>query len=236
MAIERHKSDSRGLADHGWLNSHHTFSFANYYNPDRMGFGLLRVLNDDVVQSGRGFGTHPHENMEIISIPLSGSLRHKDSMGNEHIIHAGEVQVMSAGTGITHSEQNHSETEAVNFLQIWVLPGEQNITPRYEQKEFPKAGRANCFQQLLSPEQNAESLWINQNAYFSMIDLAATQSARYSLHSKENGLYLFIISGSIKVLSVQLSKRDGAGISDEQDVTLNAIEDAQILCMKIPLR
>ena len=162
MATIYHKADSRGHADHGWLLSRHTFSFADYYNPERINFGLLRVLNDDIVKPSMGFGTHPHDNMEIISIPLNGSLRHQDSMGNRHVITAGEVQVMSAGTGVTHSEYNNSDTEEVNFLQIWVFPRKRNLTPRYGQKRFKKQDRRNDFQLIVSPEQDSEAILINQ--------------------------------------------------------------------------
>ncbi len=236
MAIFIHKSDTRGTADHGWLKSRHTFSFSNYYNPDRMGFGLLRVINDDVVQSSMGFGTHHHDNMEIISIPIVGSLKHKDNMGNEQIIRAGEVQIMSAGTGITHSEYNNSDSEAVNFLQIWVLPEKKDIAPRYEQKVFLKEDRQNIFQPLVSPEPNSCSLWINQNAYFSMVDLDRDKSVNYGTHSENNGVYVFIISGSTQVLSTKLSDRDGMGITDERDIFLDAIEDSQMLFMEVPMK
>jgi redox-sensitive bicupin YhaK (pirin superfamily) len=236
MAIDIHHSDSRGMAEHGWLSSRHTFSFANYYNPKRMGFGLLRVINDDVVQPGMGFGRHPHDNMEIISIPIMGSLKHKDSMGNEHVILASEVQVMSAGTGITHSEYNNSDSDMVNFLQIWVLPKEINIAPKYGQKMFPKEQRHNKFQLLVSPEPNSDGLWINQNAYFSMIDLDESKSISYETHSGENGVYVFIIAGSAQVLSSKLSQRDGIAITEERVISIQAIEDSQVLLMEVPMK
>ena len=170
-AVTYHKNESRGLADHDWLISRHTFSFAGYYNPERMNFGLLRVLNDDIVKPSMGFGTHPHENMEIISIPLSGALRHQDSMGNKHIISTGEVQIMSAGSGLTHSEYNNSSSDDVNFLQIWVLPKEKDITPRYGQKLFDVSGRQNRFQRVVTPQASEETIWINQDAWFSLADI-----------------------------------------------------------------
>ena len=194
-----HKAHSRGLADHGWLLSRHTFSFANYYNPERMNFGLLRVINDDIVKPEMGFGTHPHENMEIVSIPLAGSLRHQDSMGNKHIITAGEVQIMSAGSGLTHSEYNNSEQDDVNFLQIWVFPKEKDISPRYGQQLFAKNDRQNHFQTLVSPDKDSGAVWINQDAWLSMADFDAGLSSRYQKYRKETGLYFFVISGQVEV-------------------------------------
>jgi len=184
-----HDNQSRGLADHGWLKSRHTFSFADYYNPERMNFGILRVLNDDIVTPSMGFGTHPHENMEIISIPLSGSLRHQDSMGNKHIISTGEVQIMSAGSGITHSEYNNSPSGDVNFLQIWVLPKERDITPRYDQKVFDEGNRKNRFQLLVSPENSDKTVLINQDAWFSLADIEAEKQVTYEKNNKKNGVY-----------------------------------------------
>ena len=236
MAIEIHTSDSRGTAEHGWLSSRHTFSFANYHNPERMGFGLLRVINDDFVQPGMGFGRHPHDNMEIISIPLMGSLKHKDSMGNEHVIRAGEVQIMSAGTGITHSEYNNSDADVVNFLQIWVLPKGKNIAPNYDQKMFPEEQRHNRFQLLVSPEPNSSGLWINQDAYFSMINLDESKAVNYETHSEENGVYVFMIAGSAQIFSSKLLKRDGMAITGERVVPIQAIEDSQVLVMEVPMK
>ncbi len=183
-----HQNDSRGLADHGWLKSRHTFSFAGYHNQERMNFGLLRVLNDDIVEPSMGFGTHPHENMEIVSIPLTGSLKHRDSTGNTHIISAGEVQIMSAGSGITHSEYNNSSSDDVNFLQIWVLPKEKDITPRYDQKILDAAKRKNRFQILVAPNVSEESVWINQDAWFSLADIEADQQVTYENNNTNNYL------------------------------------------------
>ncbi len=235
MTTEVHKANSRGCAEHGWLSSRHSFSFADYYNPGRMGFGVLKVINDDVVQPGMGFALHPHRNMEIISIPLSGALRHRDNMGNHHIIRAGEVQVMSAGTGVTHSEYNHSDSEAVNFLQIWVLPDKQNVTPGYQQKTFPAEKRKNQFQLLISPEPEAESLLINQQAYFSMLDLEQDKSVSYQSHSEKNGIYLFIISGKAQVLDNMLTDKDALAITSEQTITISASRNSQILCIEVPM-
>jgi redox-sensitive bicupin YhaK (pirin superfamily) len=171
-----HRAESRGHAHHGWLDSHHTFSFANYYNPERMNFGVLRVLNDDRVSEGMGFGTHPHDNMEIISIPLSGDLEHRDSMGNVAVIKNGDVQVMSAGTGITHSEYNKNLNKAVKFLQIWVFPNKRNVTPRYGQLTLKKEERINRLQQIVSPNQNDAGVWIHQNAWFYLSNLSLGKS------------------------------------------------------------
>ncbi len=230
-----HENQSRGLADHGWLKSRHTFSFANYYNPERMNFGLLRVLNDDIVAPSKGFGTHPHDNMEIISIPLSGSLRHQDSMGNEHIISTGEVQIMSAGSGITHSEYNNSSSEDVNFLQIWVLPKERDITPRYDQKVFDEGNRKNRFQLLVAPENSEETVWINQNAWFSLADIEAEQQVTYEKHDKKNGVYFFVIEGNANIDGHDVKRRDGLGITDGQTYPVFAQTKTQLLAIEVPL-
>ncbi len=230
-----HRADTRGLADHGWLKSHHTFSFAGYHNPERMNFGLLRVLNDDVVEAGRGFDTHPHENMEIVSIPLKGSLRHKDSMGNEHIIQQGEVQIMSAGTGVTHSEYNNSDTEKVNFLQIWVIPKENNIKPHYGQKMFAPEKRTNQFQIIVAPNEREGSLWINQGAYFSLGSFDKAKKAFYTLKQPTNGLYVFVIDGSISIAEENLNKRDAMGITDVETVNLHFVEPTEVLLIEVPM-
>lgn len=168
MKIIVHKAGSRGFADHGWLKSNHTFSFANYYNPERIRFGTLRVLNDDIIEGGSGFGEHPHDNMEIISIPVYGALEHKDSMGNKKVIHDNEVQVMSAGRGVYHSEYNHSKSDDANFLQVWIFPKEKDIDPGYAQREFNENDLKNNLRLLVSPDKNTDTLWINQDAYISM--------------------------------------------------------------------
>ena len=195
MEFTLHKAESRGFADHGWLKSAHTFSFANYYNPERIHFGVLRVLNDDYVAPGMGFGMHPHENMEIISIPLSGELEHKDSMGNTSTIKNGDIQVMSAGTGINHSEYNPNEIEPVKFLQIWVIPNKKNVTPRYDQITLNTEDRNNKLQQILSPNPNDEGVWIHQNAWFHIGKFDKNHKEAYSLKKKENGIYLFLLEG-----------------------------------------
>ena len=230
-----HENQSRGLADHGWLKSRHTFSFANYYNPERMNFGILRVLNDDIVTPSMGFGTHPHENMEIISIPLSGSLRHQDSMGNKHIISTGEVQIMSAGSGITHSEYNNSSSEDVNFLQIWVLPKERDITPRYDQKVFDEGNRKNRFQLLVTPENSEETVLINQDAWFSLADIEAEKQVAYEKNDKKNGVYFFVIEGNVKIEGHDIKRRDGLGLIDGETYPVFAQTKTQLLAIEVPL-
>lgn len=230
-----HKADTRGHANHGWLDSHHTFSFASYYNPERMNFGLLRVLNDDIVAPGMGFGAHPHDNMEIISIPISGELAHQDSTGNKKVIRTNDVQIMSAGSGITHSEFNNSETDKVNFLQIWVFPKEHNIKPRYEQKTFNPEDRQNKLQTVVSPEKDAESIWINQDAWFTLGTLKAGFAEDYKLHKKGNGVYAFIIDGEVELDGEKLSKRDGIGIYDTETINIKASADAELLLMEVPM-
>ncbi|HRE10570.1 MAG TPA: pirin family protein [Ignavibacteria bacterium] len=236
MKTTLHKAETRGKADHGWLNSHHTFSFASYHNPERVRFGLLRVLNDDIVHAGEGFGTHPHDNMEIISIPLSGALAHKDSTGNEHVINTGDVQIMSAGSGLYHSEYNASKKEAVNFLQIWVFPKERDIEPRYDQRSYDPDDRKNKFQLVVSPEKESSSLWINQDSYFSLTDLEKGSSIEYKLHNPANGIYLFLIEGSIRAGDIQLNKRDGLGIEDTNSINLTAAENSQLLLIEVPMK
>ncbi len=235
MKINIHKSDSRGIANHGWLNSRHTYSFANYHNTHRMGFGKLRVINDDIVEPSMGFGSHPHDNMEIISIPLRGSLRHEDSMGNQHIIESGEVQIISAGTGITHSEYNNSVVDQVNFIQIWILPKKKNIEPRYDQKRFNVEKRRNQFQIIVSPDGEEESMSINQDVYFSLIDLDADRSISYQLRNSNNGIYIFMISGSVMLDDQCLEERDGVEVSNTSSVNLVARTSAQLLWIETPI-
>ena len=230
-----HENESRGLADHGWLKSRHTFSFSSYHNPERMNFGLLRVLNDDIVKPSMGFGTHPHENMEIISIPLSGSLRHQDSMGNKHIISTGEVQIMSAGSGITHSEYNNSSSEEVKFLQIWVLPKEKDINPRYDQKIFDVVNRRNRFQLLVAPETSEEAVWINQDAWFSLADIEAEQQVNYEKNNTKNGVYFFVIEGNANIDGNDVKQRDGLGIIDGETYPIVAQSKTQLLAIEVPL-
>jgi len=230
-----HKSSTRGHADHGWLNSYHTFSFANYHNPERIHFGALRVLNDDTVSAARGFGTHPHENMEIISIPLEGDLEHKDSMGNTTIIKQGDIQVMSAGSGIQHSEYNKNKDVPVKFLQIWVFPNKKNVTPRYDQFSLNEEDRYNKLQQIISPNQNDEGLWIYQNAWFHLGKFDKGFSTDYQFKNEKNGLYIFVLKGGILVNEQTLDTRDGYGIWDTNKVNIKAESDAEFLLMEVPM-
>jgi len=231
-----HKSASRGDANHGWLHSRHTFSFANYYNPERMHFGALRVLNDDYVAGGMGFGTHPHDNMEIVSIPLEGDLEHKDSMGNVSVIKNGDVQVMSAGTGITHSEYNKNKDKPVKFLQIWVFPNKENVTPRYDQITPDASQRRNTFQQIVSPNDNDEGVWIHQDAWFHLGTFDKGFTTEYSIKKSGNGVYAFIIKGDVTIDGTSLNERDGLGIWDTDKFTVEANSaDAEVLLMEIPM-
>lgn len=233
--ITLHKASSRGHANHGWLDAHHTFSFANYYNPEAMHFGVLRVLNDDIIAGGGGFGAHPHDNMEIITIPLTGALAHKDSMGHSEVIKAGDVQVMSAGTGIRHSEFNASSTESVNLLQIWLFPNKENVKPRYDQITLDLSQRRNRLQQILSPDENDEGVWIHQNAWFHMGHLDQGIELDYELKDKSNGVYAFVISGQVEVQGRILDARDGMGITGSDVMSLKAITEAEILLMEVPM-
>lgn len=235
MKTTLHKLDTRGFSNHGWLKSHHTFSFANYHNPERMNFGVLRVLNDDTVESGMGFGTHPHRDMEIISIPLEGDLEHKDSMGTTAVIRKGEIQVMSAGTGVMHSEYNKNADELVKFLQIWVIPNKMGVQPRYDQISIKESAEPNDFQQILSPNADDEGVWIHQDAWFNLADFDKGVSKKYELHKKGNGVYVFVLSGKAKIGDIELSERDGLGIEDTDNFTLEALEKSEILLMEVPM-
>lgn len=230
-----HKADTRGKADHGWLKSYHSFSFANYYNPDRMHFGVLRVLNDDTVAPGQGFGTHPHDNMEIISIPLSGDLEHKDSMGNVAVIRNGDVQVMSAGTGIRHSEYNRNTTELVKFLQIWVFPNKKNVTPRYDQLTLKTEDRQNKLQQILSPNPDDEGVWIHQDAWFHLGQFDKGKGADYRIKKPGNGVYAFVLKGDVTIAGQALNTRDALGIWGTDQISILADSDAELLLMDVPM-
>jgi len=228
-----HQAQTRGFADHNWLKSYHTFSFASYYNPERMNFGVLRVLNDDIIAPIMGFDMHPHNNMEIISIPLEGELEHKDSMGNVAIIKAGEIQVMSAGTGIYHSEYNKSSEKEGKFLQIWVFPNKKNVTPRYDQ--YILKNEKNVLQQILSPNKDEEGVWIHQNAWFHLGNFDADKIVEYQLKNTENGVYAFVINGNITIEEVELQTRDALGIWNTNSLILKTLKDTTILLMEVPM-
>lgn len=226
-----HQANSRGKANHGWLNSHHTFSFAGYYDEQRMNFGALRVLNDDSVAPGMGFGTHPHRDMEIISVPLSGSLQHKDSEGNSQLIRKGEVQIMSAGTGVAHSEYNASTTDEVKFLQIWVIPKKFGIKPRYEQKAFDF--KDNSLTLVVSPDGRDGSVTINQDAFFSIAEINGTELT-YERKLNGNGVYVFVLNGDVEIDGKKFSTRDGIGITDFEKVKMKS-DKAEVLLMEVPM-
>ena len=231
-----HKAETSGDANHGWLHSRHTFSFADYYDPERVHFGVLRVLNDDTVEAGMGFGTHPHDNMEIISIPLEGDLEHKDSMGTVSVIKHCDVQVMSAGTGITHSEYNKNKDRRVKFLQIWVIPNKRNVKPRYYQITLNVADRHNKFQQILSPNPDYEGVWIYQNAWFHLGHFDKGFGADYEIKAKGNGVYVFVLSGNITINDQKLNSRDGFGIWDVERFSVKADSEAEFLLMEVPMK
>jgi redox-sensitive bicupin YhaK (pirin superfamily) len=235
MKTVLHRADTRGHADHGWLNAHHSFSFAGYYDPERIHFGALRVLNDDIVAGGMGFGTHPHDNMEIITIPLSGQLEHKDSMGNTGIISNGEVQVMSAGTGIQHSEKNKNPDRPINLLQIWVFPDTKNVKPRYDQKAFDLSAAKNSLLNIVSPMSSTEGLNIHQHAWFHLGKLDKDFSTVYELKDKQNGVYAFVIDGSVTINGEKLEKKDGLGITDADKLNIKVNSEAELLLMEVPM-
>lgn len=207
-----HKANTRGYFDYGWLKTYHTFSFSNYYDPERVNFGMLRVLNDDTIEAGEGFGTHPHNDMEIVTIPLEGAVAHKDSTGGEGVIYPDEIQVMSAGTGIHHSEYNHLNDGTTKLLQLWIFPDKKGHEPRYNQKFFNSEERKNKLQFIVTPEKKGDNLWLNQDAYLALSDLEKSKSLNYKIHTKGNGVYLFLIDGNISVGDDKLFKRDGIGL------------------------
>lgn len=230
-----HKAATRGNAIHGWLNAHHSFSFANYHNPERMNFGVLRVLNDDSIQAGMGFGTHPHDNMEIITIPLEGDLEHRDSMGNAAVIKEGEIQVMSAGTGVTHSEYNKNKDKDLKLLQIWLFPRERNLTPRYDQISLKENEKTNEFYQVLSPNKDDQGVWINQDAWFHIGNFTPGNADTYTIKKEGNGVYAFIIEGEVEINGEKLSRRDAMGIWDTDAFEVKASTDARVLLMDVPM-
>ncbi|GAA4050092.1 pirin family protein [Flavobacterium chungnamense] len=230
-----HTADSRGHANHGWLNAYHSFSFASWYNPDRVQFGMLRVLNDDTVAAGMGFGTHPHDNMEIITIPLEGDLAHKDSMGNTETIKTGDVQVMSAGTGVQHSEFNPNADQHTKLFQIWLFPKVRNVEPRYQQITLDVAEQKNNFAQILSPNADDEGVWIHQDAWFYLSDFDKDFSKKLTLKKEGNGFYIINIEGEIEVNGEKLEKRDAIGIWETSEIEIKANTDAKFLVMEIPM-
>jgi len=236
MKTTIHKAETRGHVHHGWLNAHHSFSFANYYNPERIRFGVLRVLNDDIIEAGQGFGTHPHDNMEIITIPLKGDLQHRDSMGNSAIIMEGDVQVMSAGSGIQHSEFNPNTDKDVNLFQIWLFPNKKDVEPRYDQISIREVEKANEFYQILSPNANDQGVWIHQNAWFHLGNFDKDNSQVYHLKDKANGVYAIMIEGEAEIAGAKLSKRDAIGIWETESFEFKAISQARILLMEVPMQ
>jgi len=230
-----HRANSRGHFDYGWLKTYHTFSFSSYHDPERVNFGMLRVLNDDTIEGGQGFGTHPHNDMEIVTIPLEGALAHKDSTGSEGVIYPDEIQVMSAGTGIRHSEYNHLNDGTTKLLQIWVFPDKKGHKPRYGQKFFDSEERKNKLQFVVSPSKKDDNLWLNQDAYFALADLDKDKSLSYKVHTKGNGVYLFLIDGEIFVGDEILSKRDGIGIWETDKFSITANSDSKLLLIEVPM-
>lgn len=230
-----HPSKTRGEANHGWLQAKHSFSFANYFNPERIQFGALRVLNDDIIAPGKGFGMHPHDNMEIITIPLEGALEHKDSMNNIGVIEADEVQVMSAGTGVYHSEYNKNSNQSVNLLQLWVLPNQKNITPRYDQKNIKEFKKINTLYPIITPDSEDSTLWIHQDAWFHLGDFNQETRVSYPLNKDGNGVYIFIIEGTAEIEGEKLQKRDALGVWETNSISLIAKENTRALIIEVPM-
>lgn len=230
-----HRAEDRGHANHGWLNAKHSFSFANWYNPEKVQFGALRVLNDDIVAPATGFGKHPHDNMEIITIPLRGSLEHQDSMGNGSVISAGEVQVMSAGSGIFHSEKNASNNEDINLFQIWIFPNKQNVEPRYDQISYNLEGMKNNFLQVVSPNQDDEGTWIHQNAWIHLAEFEEGKALNYNLKDMQNGVYAMVIDGEIEIATENLGERDAIGIMNVDQIEFKAIKKTKVLVIEVPM-
>lgn len=230
-----HDAEKRGKVNFGWLDSHHSFSFGHYYDAQKMNFGMLRVLNDDIITGGSGFGTHPHDNMEIVSIPLKGALEHKDSTGTQSVIYENDVQIMSAGTGLSHSEYNHFKDRETNFLQIWVMPKKRNITPRYDQKTFLREDRINKIQTVVAPDEET-AVWINQDCWFSLCTLTNGNTIDYSLHKNENGVYVFLIEGNVSIAQQELKKRDAIGVWEIDNIVCKANADSEILIIEVPMK
>jgi len=230
-----HKANTRGRSNHGWLDSYHSFSFANYYDPKRMNFGALRVINDDIVAAGTGFGRHPHANMEIVSIPLEGELEHEDSMGNKALISEGDVQVMSAGTGVHHSEYNKSKEKPVAFLQIWLMPNKKDVKPRYDQVSIAQLKKHNNFFQILSPDSNGQGVWIHQDAWFHLGYFDEGKSVTYTLKNPDNGVYIFVLEGKAEIEEHSIDKRDGLGIWNTEKINFKSKTPSRVLLMEVPM-
>lgn len=235
MKLSIQKAGERGSADYGWLKPNYYFSFSNYHNPEKVHFGLLRVLNDDFIAGGGAFATHPHDNMEIVTIPFTGALKHKDSTGGEGTIRAGDIQIMSAGSGVRHSEANASETEPVTLFQVWVYPKERNINPRYDQRTFDINERVNQWQIVVSPIESDNGLWINQDARFALTKLEAGKTISYQNAFKGNGVFLVNINGTVTVNGTTLHKRDAAGIAETDTFEITAVEDSELLAIEVPM-
>ena len=235
MKTTYHSAESRGNSNHGWLNANHSFSFAQYYNPKRINFGALRVLNDDTIAPGMGFGTHPHDNMEIITIPLEGDLEHKDSMGNVGAINEGEIQVMSAGTGVRHSEYNKNPDKSINLLQLWVMPNANNVSPRYDQKSIRELKKNNAFYQVLSPNTQDDGMWIHQEAWFHLGEFDKVTETEYQIKKNGNGVYIFVIEGSLTVVNQVLNKRDALGVWEADKISFVAQPDSKVLLVEVPM-
>ena len=230
-----HSSDSRGYANHGWLEARHSFSFASWHQPHRLHFGALRVLNDDIIQGGMGFGTHPHDNMEIVTIPLKGDLEHKDSMGNAAVIQEGDIQVMSAGTGVQHSEYNNNPDQDINLFQLWLFPNKRNVTPRYDQLPIRSLLQKNAFFQILSPSADDQGVWIHQDAWMHMLDADPRQSFDYDLQSLDHGVYIIVIEGEVEVGDQTLSRRDAIGVWETQKVKIKTKSNSELLLVQVPM-
>jgi len=230
-----HKANTRGHANHGWLNANHSFSFANYYDPTRVHFGALRVLNDDTIAPSQGFGRHPHNNMEIITIPLEGAIEHQDSMGHKEVIQSGDIQIMSAGTGIAHSEYNANKDKTLKLLQIWVIPKVHNVAPRYGQASFKKEDRINKLQQIVSPGPTDDGMWIHQDAWFHLGSLQKGFQTEYTFKKAGNGVYAFVIEGNVTINGVSLNKRDALGVTDTDKLSILADSDAELLLIEVPM-
>jgi redox-sensitive bicupin YhaK (pirin superfamily) len=231
-----HPSAARGEADHGWLDAKHSFSFAQFFNPERIQFGALRVLNDDVIAPGMGFGTHPHNNMEIITIPLKGALEHKDSMDNIGVVAVDEIQVMSAGTGVSHSEYNKNKDQPLNLLQLWVLPNQQNVAPRYDQKNIKSLKKTNALYPVITPNHDAAGMWIHQDAWFHLGDFNQKTTVPYSLHKEGNGVYAFMIEGRASIEGESLEKRDALGVWETEGFSITAEKNSRILLVEVPMK